>query len=243
MKKRWFKPTKQVITFTSMDDHVWNVREKPVPAINYLPDWWKNMPNYSKDRTEIELAPAPTVTVKRCLSAFDSITAGYIVPLWADVKVTYNTDDNTTFVNWVTESPVFDVWNKFQVSNFQLPDDCSSTVFKYLHRWSITTPPGWSSLITHPIGYSNLPFRVISGIVDTDRLKTEINTPLVFKKNFKGILERGTPMFQIIPIKRNLWESEYVQGNSKMFEYSLETLKTKIVSYYGRYLRVPKSYK
>jgi hypothetical protein len=65
----------------------------------------------------------------------------------------------------------------------------------------------------------------------------------VFKKNFKGILEKGTPMFQIIPIKRDNWESKYVQGDSKMFEYSLETLKTKIISYYGRYLRQPKNYK
>jgi hypothetical protein len=242
MKRWWSKSKNQIITFTSMDDHVWNVREKPVPTSNYLPSWWKNMPHYSKGRTEIELAPGPTVTVKRCLSAFDAITAGYTVPLWADVKVNYDVDSNT-FVNWVTEHPVFDVWDKFQISDYELPNDCSPIVFKYLHRWSITTPPGWSSLITHPIGYSNLPFKVISGIVDTDKLITEINTPIVFKKNFKGILEKGTPMFQIIPIKRDNWESKYVQGDSKMFEYSLETLKTKIISYYGRYLRQPKNYK
>jgi hypothetical protein len=112
-----------------------------------------------------------------------------------------------------------------------------------LHGWVIKTPPGWSCLITHPISYPDLPFKVITGIVDTDRLDTDINTPIVFKKGFEGIIEKGTPMFQMIPLKRSNWESEVIKGDPKTFEYASEVLKTKIVSSYGKHLRTPKVYK
>ena len=49
-------------------------------------------------------------------------------------------------------------------------------------------------------------------------------------------------MFQIIPIKRSNWKSQFIKGNLETYEYSLETLRTKIVSYYGKYLRIPKIY-
>jgi hypothetical protein len=98
-------------------------------------------------------------------------------------------------------------------------------------------------LVTHPVAYPNLPFKVITGIVDTDKLDTLINTPLIFKKGFTGILEKGTPIFQIIPIFRSNWESEHELQHPIKLHYDEEKLRTKIVSYYGRYLRVPKSYK
>ncbi len=241
--KRWWKPSlKQTITFCSVDDHVWNVREKPVPASTVLPKWWREIPNYSNDKNSLELAPGPTVTVKRCLPVFDGLTAGYVMPLWSDIQVTYD-DLGGTYVKWLPSEPVFEVWDPSQVSTFKIPEEYNLAVFKYVHGWIIKTPPGWSCLITHPIAYPDLPFKVITGIVDTDRLNTGINTPIVFKKGFEGIIEKGTPMFQIIPIKRSNWKSEVIQGNPKTLEYALEILRTKIVSSYGKHLRVPKVYK
>jgi hypothetical protein len=225
-----------------MNDSVWNVREKPVPASAVLPKWWKNMPSYTGGRKELDLEPGPTVTVKRCLPVFDSMTAGYVMPLWADIHVT-NSETDGTIVKWGTTHPVFDMWNPIQVSDFKIPEEYNLPIFKYLHGWIITTPPGWSCLITHPIAYPDLPFKVITGIIDTDKLITDINTPIVFKRGFQGVIERGTPMFQIIPIKRDNWESRCVQGDPKIFEYTLENFRTKIVSHYGRHLRTPKNYK
>ena len=50
-------------------------------------------------------------------------------------------------------------------------------------------------------------------------------------------------MFQIIPIKRESWESDFVLEKPNQFYFNMEKLKTTIVSSYSRTLRVPKNYK
>jgi hypothetical protein len=54
----------------------------------------------------------------------------------------------------------------------------------------------------------------LSGIVDFDKYNhSKIgNLPFYLKKNFTGIIPKGTPMYQIIPIKRNDWV-----GNKEKF--------------------------
>jgi hypothetical protein len=231
-----------VIKFRSKTDFTWNVKERPVPASKRLPNWWGNIPHYIHGATSVSLEPVPNVTVKRCMSALDGLGAGYIMPLWSDVQVTYD-KINGTAIKWATTDDIFGTWISEQVGGYKFPEEYAEPVFKYFHDWLIETPPGWSCLITQPFGYPDLPFHVIPGIVDTDRLKTGIETPIVFKKGWTGILEKGTPMFQIIPIKRSAWQSEFVQGSEKEYIYETEKLRTKIVSYYGRYLRVPKVFK
>ena len=230
------------ITFRAKDNHVMEVRERPQPASNFVPEWWDTMPHYTTPTNTLELSPMPSVTVKRCLSAFDGLTAGYMVTLWADVQVKYDEIEKTS-IKWTTQEMVFDTWKDYQTSTYEIPDNFTLPVFKYFHGWVIKTPPGWSALFTHPIGYQNLPFRVIPWIVDTDKLETDINVPIVFKKGFEGILEKGTPIFQIIPIYRSKWESNYELGTPEQHRLNNEKLRTKIVSSYARYIREPKSYK
>ena len=146
-------------------------------------------------------------------------------------------------IQWTTSENVLEMWPEEQVSGFEIPEGYDRFVYKYIHGWTIKTPPGWSCLIAHPFGYSNIPIKTIPGIVDTDVLETEINTPFFIKKDFEGIIEKGTPMFQIIPIKRDNWESEFTLERLNQQFFNVEKLKTKIVSSYSRHIRVPKSYK
>jgi hypothetical protein len=111
-----------------------------------------------------------------------------------------------------------------------------------MHGWIIKTPPGWSCLITHPVGYNNLPIQTMTGIVDTDVLDTPVNSPFMIKKGFEGIIEKGTPMFQIIPFKRSDWKAEYELQKENENMFNIEKLKTKLVSSYGRNLRKAKKY-
>jgi hypothetical protein len=230
----------KLITFKAQSRHVWEVRERPVPASKILPEWYMDMPPYSSG-TKFNLEPFPNVTVKKCFPVLDSLTSGYVVPLWSDIQVI--SKFNSHKLKWVTDQPVFDTWSPTQVSSFDLPEGFGDSVFKYLHGWVIKTPPGYSCLITHPFGYQNLPFRAVSGIVDTDTLDTDINTPIIFKKEFEGIIEKGTPMFQIIPFKRDNWKSEFELVDDETTFLNKERLYTKIVSSYGRNLRHLKTYK
>jgi hypothetical protein len=55
----------KIIDFIAQDEHVWNVRSKPYPAIRGLPKWWKETPAYSNNENKFDLNPLSTVTVKR----------------------------------------------------------------------------------------------------------------------------------------------------------------------------------
>jgi hypothetical protein len=237
-----FKKDKtQTIKFRAIDKHVFDVREKPVPAASMLPDWYRDIPIYGGNSDKLILNPAPNVTVKKCFPILDSLTSGYIVKLWADCQVVRT--NGVLELKWVTQQSPFDIWPAHQVSTFDIPEGYDRSVFKYMHGWIIKTPPGYSSIITHPFGYQNLPFRVISGVVDTDNLDTDINTPIVFNKKFEGIIEKGTPMFQVIPFKRTDWQAEYEQMEDGEFFLNSEKLSSTIFSSYGRNKRVLKRYK
>ena len=197
----------KTIKFIAQDEHVWKVRPRPYPAIKNLPKWWKEIPAYSNYQQKFDLNPGPTVTVKRCVPTLDMFGAGYYVPLWSDLLV--KQDNGFPLIKWNTQTEVVETWDKDQVSFFKILDGYSKTVFKNIHGWTIKTPPGWSSMFMHPVAYPDLPFQVISGIVDTDVFSGDINVPFVIKDKFEGIIEKGTPMFQIVPFKRESWTSEF----------------------------------
>jgi hypothetical protein len=230
----------QVIKFWARDEHTWNVKERPRPASEFVPKWWKDMSPYTGPMFDMD--PAPNVTAKKCFPLLDGLTAGYIVPLWSDVLI-QETNEGFPLAKWGVEEQVLDTWGSSQTQGFEIPDGYHPLVFKNLHRWIIETSPGYSCLITHPIGYPNLPFRSITGIIDTDKLKTDANTPFVIKRGFQGIIERGTPMFQVIPFKRDKWTSEFGLKNPNEIFYEHEKLISRMMSSYGRFLREPKHYK
>jgi hypothetical protein len=83
--------------------------------------------------------------------------------------------------------------------------------WKWNVPWSIETPPGYSLLFTHPLNRMELPFVTMSGVVDTDEYKCPVNLPFMIREGFMGIVPKGTPIAQVIPIKREKWSSETKQ--------------------------------
>jgi hypothetical protein len=63
-------------------------------------------------------------------------------------------------------------------------------------------------MISHPANRFDLPFTTLSGIVDSDTALHEGNLPFFIKEGFEGLIPKGTPIFQIIPFKRENWKSE-----------------------------------
>jgi hypothetical protein len=64
----------------------------------------------------------------------------------------------------------------------------------------------------------------------------------VIQKGFEGIIEKGTPMFQIIPFKRDEWKATYSERSEEESFYEQERFYSKIVSRYGRSYRTKKSF-
>ena len=60
-----------------------------------------------------------------------------------------------------------------------------------------------------PIARCELPFLTMSGIVDNDKVHLPGTMPFFWIKGARGVLPAGTPYAQIIPFKREHWESEF----------------------------------
>jgi hypothetical protein len=230
----------EIIKFIAQNEHIWQVGDRPFPAIKKINENWKSIPKYSTENNTFDMIPSPTVTVKQCVPTLEMLGAGYYMPLYSDCFVQQK--DNLPTISWAGSVNVFDVWSPHQVSNFELDENCSNVVFKYHHGWTIKTPPGWSCLFLHPVSYPNLPFKSISGIVDTDIYDGEINVPIILKKDFKGILEKGTPMFQIIPFKRSTWKSEFNVKAPNQHFFDQQKLYSKLVGAYRSLIKDKKSY-
>jgi hypothetical protein len=190
------------IKFVAITKYDSEVCMKPTPAINYLPDWWRSGTPYIKNEEN------PTgkkliidnfesnASFKKCTPMLDLLGAGYIVPLWSDVFI--EEFDNGVGIKWRVTKQVFDDHANQDVA---VPEGYHKNGFKFLNRWIPQLPKGYSALIIPPVGYPNGIFRPIPAIVDYDSTPHPLFPPGFIKEGFNGILEKGTPMFQIIPFK------------------------------------------
>ena len=203
---------KQAIRFEATDEYGWDVAPRPYPATQAIPDWWKAMTPYTKTEDNpkgsklIVRNRISNASPKKCVPMLDAITSGYIIPLWSDVQVA--NEGGNKLLTWRVSQPVF-LEHGEQARDVETPVGYNEQVFKFLNKWRIITPKGYSCLITQPFGYRQTGVQAIPAVIDTDKSSLEILPPVWFTEDFEGILEKGTPIIQVIPFKRSNWEAEY----------------------------------
>jgi hypothetical protein len=212
------------IEFIPSDENAQYIIPSPKPAKNYIPKWYKNLP--SQGNASVEFAPDHTLerNVKKCLPFFDAMTAGYIQEAWCDIHFRVN-EFNEFEYNTSSDIEIIRIRNKTSV---EIPDKFYPLEFTWVVPWIPKTPKGWSILITDPLNSLDRPFVTTSGLVDSDNFFHAPNgsAPFYIYKNFNGFIEKGTPLFQMIPIKRESWNSdlkEYDRIEVKKREYFLKT--------------------
>lgn len=181
----------------------------PKPAINYIPQWYKDYPKYigennlSSSLNDVKKGNA-FPTFKNCVPFFDAFASGYMYETPCDLRVY---EKNGTPV--IETEPGFEDFVGFRgnQNGFYHSDIYYSEHFYWYPFWAISTPDGYSCLYTTPLNRFDLPFTTISGIIDNDKLAMTGQYPFVLKKGFNGIIKKGTPFVQIIPIQRVQWES------------------------------------
>jgi hypothetical protein len=212
----------KVIKFKAKDKYGFDTRIKPYPATKNIPKWWRQMTPYDGDgnRRKVDVLPGAgngavagetnaltSASYKKCTPMLDALGSGYIIPLWADVFVKIN-EHGYQEINWKTTEPVFQGHGN-DTTSMPAPMGYSTTAFKYLNTWIPITPKGYSILVTQPFGYRNMPFHAIPAVIDSDSSQLEFVSPLWIKEGFEGIVEKGTPMWQLTPFKRESWSSEF----------------------------------
>ncbi len=177
---------------------------KPMPARRGLPDWLKAMPA----RARAEEFEAEVTTVKRCPPFVDAMSAGFLMPLPCDLAYA----DGCFEWDWralpadlprhTSRSPLAFHINA-QLSGTPLYEE-DTLAIKFMNLWTIETGPGVSLLVDHPFNRPELPFRTLAGLVDSDRyVDNYVHFPALWTdRDFAGVLPKGTPVAQCIPVKR-----------------------------------------
>lgn len=185
--------------------------QKPVPASRLVPSWYRQMPGVI-DGVE---------SVKKCIPVLDAFTAGYMLVLNADV---YWSKGSANFGSQATITLNSDHLAS-QTMHVELPPNFDPQPHKWINHWFVKTPKGYSTLFIHPLNRQDLPFRSFTGIVDTDKHPMPVNFPFVLDKDFEGIIPAGTPIIQVIPFKRDDWNSEvHDTGESYLYPHSSENM-------------------
>lgn len=200
------------INFRARSKTEFEVQLKPYPALKQLPKWfldsvpYGDRPGWPNDGKLHFRNRDANATFKKCIPLLDGMSCGYIIPLWTDVMI--ELEDNFPLIFWKTQNDVFQQHGE-AAKEIVPPPGYTNIVYKYNNCWIPQTPKGYSCLITSPVGHHDLVFKAIPAIVDTDNSTTELVFPVWVKSGFEGIVEKGTPLVQIIPFKRDNWESTF----------------------------------
>lgn len=198
------------IEFIPKDEWAETLVPAPKPARNYTPDWYKKMPMFYDNQKRIEPITENRVkfntTAKMCTPLSDTFNFGYIQETWCDMYVNDSGEGRgDAFFSALPD--LLETRNKFSLEPV---DDFYKNEFAWKVQWIPKVPPGYSVLYTHPLNHYHLPFYSLSGIVESDEFVYERggNHPFFIRQGFEGFIPKGTPMFQIIPFKRDDWKSE-----------------------------------
>lgn len=146
-------------------------------------------------------------TLKHCPPFIDALSLGVMMLLPCDLTVTNGE------ISWEWEFPtILDAPITRSPLGVHVPEQATGmpidldgqVIIKFTNYWTLETKYGWDLLFTHPLNRADLPFQTLSGIVSADRFTHGyVHFPAIWlQPDFSGVLPRGTPVAQVIPIPR-----------------------------------------
>jgi hypothetical protein len=180
-----------------------SVAAPPIRASESLPDWYRKLP--ATDTAE-QKAAWSGATVKRCMPFQDAMATGWILVTPFDIRLEVNEDGSSVTDGADMPFPTIESHQQHQIRGHPF---ANRVALKFIMPWTISTPPGWSTLFTPLLNRENEMFDVMSGIVDTDKHAMPVNIPFFLKPKGRTIaVDRGTPICQLIPFFRGDLEPE-----------------------------------
>jgi hypothetical protein len=192
------------IVFTPASKEVEALVQSPISAKQVMPEWYKKSPAFDLKNPIFSDGQISNTSIKMCMPFFDATTGGYIQKTWTDIHIAVK--DNAVIYH--TALPPTLMSNREKVS-IDINDSYYPIEYVWQRQWTARLPKGYSLLITHPHNRLDLPFTTLSGLVDSDSYYHAPigNIPFFIKNGFQGFIPTGTPMYQMIPVKRENWES------------------------------------
>jgi hypothetical protein len=211
----------------------------PVPAKKIVPKWYKEAElDYDSDNEK------NLPGLKRCLPFLDGLMSGYVLLTWVDIYIKKNKNKEID-ISWENSQDVqqSQISERKGLSGHTIPRPAGhlNNHLVWLPQWGWKTPRGYSTLVTHPLNRFDLPFTTMSAVVDSDKYFTGGNIPFFIKEDFEGVIPKGTPFAQIIPIKRKKWISVFNPALVEPAQY-LGSVTRSNDRFYKKNSRVNKEY-
>ncbi len=176
---------------------------RPVAARDALPEWLRQM----APRAVSAVHGRGIRTLKQCPPFVDAMAHGFMVLLPCDVQV------HEGRFEWDWPLPALSVTNHPRAPlSFHVPEQLAGSplahathsAIKFNSFWTIELEAGWSLMAVHPVNRGDLPFRTITGLIESDSFfDVGINFPAIWTDaSFIGTLPRGTPVAQCFAVPR-----------------------------------------
>jgi hypothetical protein len=219
-----------------------NIVPPPRPAKCFIPQMYKEAKPINLNKVSAsEILQNPPKSVKMCYPFLDAYTAGYIQETWCDIH--FEIKNGEIYYAYPSEIDIVSSRESAFSQNNYGGTGFHPVEFLWRRYWIPKVPRGYSVLITHPLSRFDLPFYTLSGVVDSDNFyhSPTGQIPFYLKDDFSGVIPCGTPMYQIIPIKRDTWKSKTVEFSEEVKNRS-QLLKQSFFSNYKNKFRQNKKY-
>lgn len=220
----------------------------PEPASQHVPQWFKDIPPedpvMKNGLQGLGTGSRNRATVKRCTPFIDALTFGYMFSFPWDIEVVKK--NGQTYCLWsvtYTSRQLMDLDQPQRSAGMPTPPGYISTPWRVSLPSTIQTPKGYSTLLTHPFNRYDLPFLTLSAVVDTDKSHRGMVANILLREDFEGIIERGTPVMQAIPFKREDWKANSLPFDTafaQKHEYEVQSIVSRS---YQRQFWTKKSFK
>jgi hypothetical protein len=239
------------ILFRPMTEYTNELVQIPKPGTNSVPTWYRDQRLFSNEENNWFKANKKNSdfvgTYKLCVPVVDSLTAGYMLTTSADIVVeNIGSEEYIPKFFWKVESQLIDmpegIDNK-SLGNYPIPFGYVNFFARWCVDWHIKTPSGYSLWLTHPSHRHDLPFLTLNGFIDTDKNPGSLRLPFFIRDGFEGIIPSGTPIAQILPIKRDFWISKKVKYIENYYRMASNIIAQKVVRAYKNNFWSKKVYK
>lgn len=211
------------IKFICLDKTVASVFP-PLPAKKVIPEWYKNISYYTKNKKAnaaemvVNNDTTPGLSIKACMPFLDYLSSGYVLRYPADIALTALpiNEHNAIPWYWRTKCAEGTIGCGYHPQE-QLPIEINGinhNYIKIMNPWVVKTPPGYSCFFYQPLDFDS-PLQLFSGIVDTDTFDMPINFPGFIKKEGDYTLKGGDPLMVVFPFKRDSWSMKVSVGEIK----------------------------
>jgi hypothetical protein len=181
----------------------------PSPAVKSIPDWYMSAPRYVKDLGGNDVIGPDGDKVpnwKACPAIYDIIGTGYVLKTPCDITFYLDgqymkTKMNARYADFIHQ--------RSEMPGFMQPEGYRKEHFAWWPDWGMKVPDGYSVLWTQPFNRFDLPFLNTTGIVDNDKVSLPGTVPFFIRDGWEGTIPQGTPYLQLLPFRRDDWESDH----------------------------------